>query len=152
MHRVSSMEKPPAGPDYPITVTAPNELVADYLRARSERDAAQARVDELGERLIKQMEADQRKSFRWKADGLARAVTYVQKRTAVIDERGLRKALSAKVFDKYTVRKLDRKAMETAMDAGEVDPVTVSRFVTMKPGRAYLEYREKEETDGQKED
>lgn len=131
----------PAGPDYPI---APTELVSEYLVARAQRDAAQVRLDELGERLIKEMESDQRKSFRWNDNGLTRAVTYVVKRTTEIDEPGLRKALTAKVFDRYTKRVLDRKAMETAMDAGQVDPVTVSRFVTQRAHRPYLEYRERE--------
>lgn len=130
-----------------MTKEAPNDLVAEYLAARQERDRAQVRLSDLGERLIKQMEADQRKSFRWSADGLAHAVTYVRKHTTVIDEPGLRKALTARVFDKYTVRKLDRRAMESAMDAGAVDPITVSRFVTSKPGQPYLEYREKEVTE-----
>jgi hypothetical protein len=124
----------------------PNELVTNYLLARRARDHAQLMLDEAQSRLIKQMEADQRKSFRWKEDGVSRAITYVQKRTTVINEAGLRKALTAKVFDKYTKRVLDRKAMEEAMDTGEVDPVTVLQYVTMKPQRPYLELREKEIT------
>jgi hypothetical protein len=128
-------------------MTEPNELVAQYLQARTERDKAQAALDEASARLIKQMEADQRKAFRWKDGSAQHAVTYVQKRTAVIDERGLRKALTAKVFDRYTVKKLDRKRMEEAMDTGAIDPVTVSRYVELKPSRPYLEYREKEITE-----
>lgn len=135
----------PAGPDYPITITeAPNELVAEFLMRRMERDQAQARLDEVQAQLIKQMEADQRKTFRWTSDGLMHAVSYVQKGATVIDEPGLRKALTAKVFDKFTNRVLNKRAMEKAMDAGEIDPVTVSRFVTIKPSRPYLELRERE--------
>jgi hypothetical protein len=119
-------------------------LVADFLQARRARDRAQADLDEAQARLIKQMEQDQRKSYRWTADGMSHAVTYVTKGATVIDEKGLRRALTAKVFDKYTVRKLDRHAMEQAMDEGAIDPVTVSRFVTIKPSRPYLELREKE--------
>lgn len=122
-----------------------NPLVEEYLRARAARDEAQARLDELSARLIKQMEADQRKSFRWKNRGRSFSLTYVQKHTTMIDERGLRKALTAKVFDRYTKRMLDRKAMEEAMSTGQVDPVTVSRYVTLKPQRTYLEYRDKED-------
>lgn len=119
-------------------------LVSDYLQARAERDKAQAHLDEVQARLIKQMEQDQRKSFRWEEDGVSRAVTYVAKRTPVIDEAGLRKALTAKVFDRFTKKVLDKKAMEAAMDSGEVNPVTVSKYVTLKPSRPYLEYRAKE--------
>lgn len=125
-------------------MTAPDDLVAEFLVARAARDSAQATLDEVQLRLVKQMEADQRKSYRWTADGKSHAVTYVVKGTTVIDEPGLRRALTAKVFDKYTIRKLDRRAMEQAMDEGTIDPVTVSRFVTIKPSRPYLELREKE--------
>jgi hypothetical protein len=62
----------------------------------------------------------------------------------VIDETGLRKALTAKVFDRFTKRVLDKKAMEAAMDSGLVNPVTVSKYVSLKPSRPYLEYRVKE--------
>ena len=124
-----------------------NELVTNYLEARARRDEAQANLDNHTARLIKQMEADQRKSFRWDDSGVRRTVTYVQKRTTVIDERGLRKALTAKIFDRYTKRVLDRKKMEDAMGTGAVDPVTVSQFVSQKPQRPYLEYREREITE-----
>lgn len=122
-------------------------LVADFLTARQIRDRAQADLDEAQDRLIKQMEQDQRKSFRWTSDGVSRAITYVQAHTTVIDEAGLRKALGAKAFDRYTIKKLDRKAMEKAMDEGKVDPVTVSRYVTLKPNKAHLSLTEKEVTE-----
>src|SRR5262245_43815949 len=106
-----------------------NELVHENLSPRAVRDRAERYYQEVTERLMKQMEADQRKSYRWEENGQKRLLTYVQSRRTEIDEKGLRKALTAKVFDKYTVKKLDRKAMETAMDAGDVDPVIVSRYV-----------------------
>jgi hypothetical protein len=94
---------------------------------------------------MKQMQADQRKSFRWTADGQHNSLTYVQKETTYIDEVGLRKALTAKVYDHYTKRVLDRKAMEAAMGTGAVDPIVVSKFVTTKPMKAYLDYRQRED-------
>lgn len=118
-----------------------NPLVDDYLEARAARDQAQARLDELGDRLVKQMEADQRKSYRWDADGARHTLTYVQSHTTQIDEAGLRRALKARIFDRYTKRVLDRKAMENAIDAGEVDPVVVSRFVRLQPNKPHLTYK-----------
>ena len=118
-----------------------NELVTNYLEARARRDEAQANLDNHTARLIKQMEADQRKSFRWDDDGLRRTVTYKQSHATEINERGLRRALTARVFDKYTKRVLDRKAMETAIDAGEIDPLVVSRFVQLRPNKPHLTYK-----------
>jgi len=121
-----------------------NPLVDDYLEARAARDKAQAVLDEIGERLIKQMEQDQRKSYRWDAHGARHSLTYVQSHTYQIDEAGLRRKLTAKVFDRYTIRKLDRRAMEAAMDSGEVDSKVVAPFVTERPNKPYLTYKESE--------
>lgn len=118
-----------------------NPLVDDYLEARAARDQAQTRLDELSERLAKQMEADQRKTYRWEADGVKHNLTYVQSNTTVINEPGLRRALRAKVFDAYTKRVLDRRAMEAAMAAGEIDPVLVSQYVQVRPNRPHLTYK-----------
>lgn len=125
-------------------MTELDPLLFDYMAARHARDDAQAHLDEAQARLMKQMEADQRKSYRWTDEGRAFAVSYVQAHTTVIDEKGLRRALRAPVFDRYTKRVLDRKAMEAAMDAGVIDPVTVSRFVTLKPNKPHLSVTEKE--------
>src|SRR4051794_34343539 len=113
-----------------IASAAPNDLVAEYLAARAKRDQAQAHLDEITGRLVKQMENDQRKSFRWTSNGHTHAVTYVHKHSVEIDEKGLRKALTAKVYDKYVKRVLDRPAMEAAMRDGAIDKMTVSPFVS----------------------
>ena len=112
--------------------------VAEYIKARAELEAKQAEVAELAEALIKQMETDQRKSYRQRIGDQNYSLTYTRASSTLIDEPGLRKALGAKSFDKYTLRILDRKAMEAAMDQGEVDPVTVSKYVRVTHGRTYL--------------
>lgn len=119
-------------------------LVGDYLIARQALDKAQADLDEVQARLMKQMEADQRKAYKFTTGHAAYTVSYVQAHTTVIDEKGLRRALTAKVFDKYTKKVLDRRSMEKAMDSGEVDPVTVSRFVSQTPNRPHLSLRMRE--------
>jgi hypothetical protein len=131
----------PAGPDYPIEREA---LVADYLDAKAARDKAQDKLDELSERLIKQMEQDQRKSITWRDGKTIRTITYVQGHTTIIDEVGLRRKLTAKVFDRYTKRVLDRKKMEEAMDTGEVDHVVVASYVTQRPNKPFLKYSAKD--------
>jgi hypothetical protein len=122
----------------------PNELVREYLIARAAMDKAQAQLEEAAARLRKQMESDQRKSFRWEKDGIRRSISYVQQYTINVDEPGLRRALRAKTYDRYTKRVLDRRAMEKAMDSGEVDPVVVSRFTSRIAKKPFLTYSEKE--------
>lgn len=91
--------------------------------------------------MLVSMEAEKQKNVKWTGhDGFTRSVTYVQSRTPVIDEKGLRKALGAKTFDKFTTKKLDRKAMEQAMDTGEVDPVVVSKYVTERLSKPFIKF------------
>jgi hypothetical protein len=93
------------------------------------------------------MEVNQRKTVAYEEDGVKYTATYTQRTTNQINEEGLRKALTAQVYDKFTVKKLDRKALEKAMTDGEVDPVVVAKFVEQVPGKTYLTYRAKEEAE-----
>ena len=122
---------------------AVDPLLSEYLDAKAAFDLAKARLDVAASELLNSMEDKHQKSYRWTNGDRQRSVTYVRSDRAEIDEKGLRKALTAKVFDKYTVKKLDRKAMEAAMDTGEVDPMIVSKYVTTKPGAPYLKYSER---------
>ena len=119
----------------------PDDLVVEYLAARADRDNAQIKLEEIQDRLMKQMEADQRKSYRWDHDGVRNTVTYVQSHVTKIDERGLRRALRAKVFDHYTKRVLDRKAMEAAMAAGVIDKKVVAPYVTYQPNVPHISFK-----------
>ena len=126
-------------------------LVVEYLEAKSAVEGAQRRLDEASAALLSKMAFDHEKTREFRRhDGRVWRLTYVQTHTPVIDEKGLRKALGARVFDKYTVKKLDKKLMERAMDVGEVDPVTVAKFVSEKPSKPYLRATlvEKEESSG----
>jgi hypothetical protein len=128
-------------------MSEPDELVSMYLAAKAEYEYAKTKYDDLTEALTKQMVADQRKSYRWSDGDLVHKLTFVQQHTTYIDEPGLRKALTAKVYDRYTKRTLDRRAMELAMDTGDVDPILVARFVTTRPKKPFLSYNEREITE-----
>lgn len=75
------------------------------------------------------------------------SATYVQRKTYQIDEIRLRKALTAKVYDKFTVRKLDRSALEKAMEAEQVDSKIVAQCATPVVGKPYLKLTTKEVQD-----
>ena len=120
-----------------------NQILNDYLAAKSAFDQAQRHLEQMQQALIDDMQEHQVKSLKVTANGVLRSVTFVQRETPTIDEKGLRKALTAKVYDRYTVKKLDRKQLETAMDAGELDPMVVLRFVEMKKSKPYLNYTER---------
>lgn len=123
------------------------EALLAYIHAKRDADQANSRLETAEVKLLAVMQKHQRKTLGYKLDGTKFSATYTQRTTNQINEQGLRKALTAKVFDKFTVKKLDRKALEKAMTDGEVDPMVVAKFVEQVPGKTYLTYRMKEDED-----
>lgn len=119
----------------------------DYIDAKRDADQALSRLETLEHKLLQLMEQNKKKSLGFTIDGVKFSATYTQRTTNQIDEKGLRKALTAKVYDRFTVKKLDRKALEKAMTDGDVDPVIVAKFVEQVPGKTYLTYRSRNEED-----
>jgi len=113
--------------------------ILHYVEAKEAADLAQLRLKEVSEQLIKEMEAEQVKTV---TDNDFGKFTYVRRSVPVIDEKGLRRALTARVYDKFTVKKLDRKALEDAMGMGKIDPKVVVQYVQMKDGDPYIKYTE----------
>lgn len=128
------------------------QILTEYVQARKDADSAIRHLEDLEAKLLSFMENKQRKTYKVKwSDGITYTATYTQRSTTQINEQGLRKALTARVFDKFTVKKLDRKALEHAMGEGEVDPMVVAKFAEQVPGRKFLTFRAKEENSGEAE-
>ena len=125
--------------------SASEVLIEAYEKAREDVDRANARLRGVEAAILDYMEEHQRKTIAVAKDGKQFTATYTQRTTNKIDEKGLRRALSARVYDKYTTKKLDKKKLETALSDGEVDPTVVARFVEQVPGARYLTYRVKDE-------
>ena len=123
------------------------EALINYIEAKKDADRASERLAGAEAALLEQMQEHKRKNLTLASEGLKFSATYTQRTTNEIDEAGLRKALSAPVFDKFTVKKLDRKALERAMSDGDIDPVVVAQFVQQVPGKTFVTYRVKEVED-----
>ena len=121
-----------------------DQLLQDLVEAKQAEAAAHARVMACEGALLNYMEAHREKTLVLNAEDRQFTATYTQRTSTTINEQGLRKALRARVFDKYTKRVLDKKALEQAMSAGDVDPMLVAKYVTAVPGARYLTFREKE--------
>ena len=76
-------------------------------------------------------------------DGQTRKLTYVQSHTTYIDEPGLRRALRAKVFDRYTKRVLDRKGWSGRWTPAQ-GPDHGEQVRHPSPQKPFLNYTEKE--------
>jgi hypothetical protein len=91
--------------------------------------------------VLSEFEENKIKNAVWTdAKGMNSSLTYVKPTRVDIDEEGLAQALTPEVFDRYTVRKLDKAKMEKAMDTGEIDPAVVAPYVLTRVSKPYLKY------------
>ena len=118
-------------------------VLTEYLEARADADRAQRRLALATEELGYQMVSKHQKSLSHTMDGVKKTVTYVTRNNYNVDEKGLRRALTARVYDKFTIKKLDRKKLEEAMETGAVDPVVVSKYLTESASAPYIRFTEK---------
>lgn len=114
--------------------------VAAYLVLRQDLEEAQRKMDHVTKLLITEMEEEHAKTFQIEDNEALHRFTYVRRETPVIDEKGLRRALTARVYDRYTTKKLDRKRLEEAMGTGAVDRMLVAKYVQMKDGDPYIKH------------
>jgi|SRR6478735_74354 len=124
-----------------IVKNTPDELER-FVAAQKRLQEAQAEYDGYKEALIEKMTREQRKSYSLDDGGKRYKVTYVQNIRTQVDEPGLKKALGAVKFRKYCKQVLDRKALETALDTGEVDPNIVGQYVKELPSAPFLKFTE----------
>lgn len=118
-----------------LTVNRLKRLIEEYQNLHAEAQAA----------LVAQMEANKRKTYEISKDGYVFRATYKQNTQVSIDEQGLRKQMTAPVFDKYTVKKLDRKKLEQALDDDEQLRLVVAPYVTTKKSAPFVQLTMKED-------
>jgi hypothetical protein len=90
--------------------------------------------------LAAEMESQQIKTHEVQDGGKIYRATFLQASTPIIDEAGLEKDLGTEVFERYTKRVLDRKALEEGMEHGEVDPFVVGKHVTERKNRPSVRF------------
>lgn len=116
------------------------DLLNRLILARQNMRQIQDEITELEGDLIKFMETNQRKSVSAKVGTMDHRVTYVRSKRVKVDEKGLKKALGARLFNKFTVTKLDTKKLESGLDEGLVAPEAVSPYITEELSNPYLRY------------
>ena len=127
--------------------TSLSNLLREYVQTQKTIAQAQNHLKDLRSQIIEFMTEHSSKTLSLTRDGITHRLTYVKNTRFVVNEQGLRKALTAKVYDKYTDKKLNRKLLEEAMEKGEIDPKAVLPYVEEKPGEPYLRYTEAEAKD-----
>lgn len=110
------------------------ELFADLARLKEERDEVERRYRDLQDTLVAHLNAKHQKSTTVNGTKF----TVVINERLVIDSDALKKGLGARIWNKFTVRKLDRAKLEAAVLEGSVDPVLVARHSSVKRDTPYI--------------
>lgn len=122
----------------------------DVVEAREAADKANAKLKEAEHRFLALLEEQQLKSSGVRVGKTRWLGTLTSRTTYSFNESGLRKALTAKVYDKYTVRHLDRTQLKKAVENGDVDASVVAQYTTPHTSGPFLRltHREIEDDDG----
>lgn len=128
------------------TAQADTELISAIRATRIAKAAlAQAEADFKDEqaRLVKIIEATGEDHVVVDDDGQEVQARIRSNELLKFNEAGLKKALGARAFNKLTKpAQLDRKKLEDAIVAGEVDPVLVAQFSETKLTSPYIQFSE----------
>lgn len=108
------------------------DAVEEYESLKREEEQAIAERQRAQERLAKLLERQGRKSVTVHREG--RPPTKVTRSQSEyvksVDEKGLKKALGARVWKTVTEVKLSQAKLKAAIEAGEVSPVVAAQFIT----------------------
>jgi hypothetical protein len=131
--RVTRSGAPPG--NYAAKITA---LAQGLKNAKEALEAAQEAVTVLQNEMLTAMSAQGLASTTVALGDARYKVTMVAGERLEIDEGGLRKDLSAPVFDKLCNLKIDRTKLELAIAEGRVDPVVVASHTTHRHNRPFV--------------
>jgi len=105
-------------------------LTVAFAELQAKADEAARAANDVKKVLAEALEQDQIKTHEVQDGGKIYRATFLQAVVPIIDETGLEKELGSDVYDRYTKKVLDKKALERAMESNEVDPVKVGKHVT----------------------
>ena len=131
--RVTRSRSKPA--DYAEVLAALTERLKDSKIVLDEAEEANRQIQA---EIMSLMAAHGVKTGTVALDDARYRVTTVQNERLNIDEPGLRKALSAPVFDKLCLLKLDRTKLELAIAEGRIDPIVVASHTSHQQNRPYV--------------
>ncbi len=119
--------------------------VAEAKQAKQALIEAQEAYDKAEHMLALLIRGNERKSYTASVGSRLVKATVVQRENVSIDEASLRKALGAKSFDSFCVKKLDKTALKHGIADNLVDPVVVAQHSKVTMGKPYIVFSEPSE-------
>lgn len=117
-----------------------DSALARFGNAKMNRDEADEEFQQAQEDLIKLMGTQKSKSgtFVWGGDIHEITATIVAGERIITDEPALKKRLGASMWDRVTVKKLDKTKLEDAIAQGEVDATVVAACCEAIPNKVFI--------------
>lgn len=122
------------------TKTKLDILTKGLAEQQAKLDAATQEYNLVKGMLVELMETEQIKTHEVDDGGKVYRATFVQASVPIIDEAGLEAEIGTEVFERYCKRVLDRKALEAAMETGDVDPFQVGKHVTERKNKPSVRF------------
>jgi hypothetical protein len=111
-----------------------DQMYESYLEALEAKTAADAHFELCKAAFILFMKNNKRKTL----VGGGKKFTLVARERPILNEEGLKKSLGAKKWNRLTMRVLDKKKLEAALESGEVDPMLVAQNSIVVEDKAFL--------------
>ena len=127
--------------------TRRSEALTRFIEAKKAADHAKRELELAEEELIESLRAAGDKSTSLTEGDKVQRATVVQTESTKIDEDGLRKAVGVKLWNKITVKKVDKAKLTETIADGEISPELASGFLTVQKNKPYIRY-----TEGQKKE
>jgi transcriptional antiterminator Rof (Rho-off) len=115
-----------------------DDMVAEWQVAKATLEAAKERYDKITNDIAQQMLVEGVKSDLVHVHGTDYKVTVVQSETLKVDEDSLVKALGKRMYNKVSVRKVDKKMLELAIKDGEISPQAVANSMVISKSTPYI--------------
>jgi len=132
--------------------TRRSEALTRFIDAKKAADHAKRELEAAEEELIDALRTAGDKSTSLTEGDKVQRATVVQTETTKIDEDGLRKAVGVKLWNKITVKKVDKAKLTTTIADGEISPELASGFLTVQKNKPYIRYSEGQKKENDESD
>lgn len=131
-----------------VKQTSPRDIreaaVRSVIEAREAEDKAKQRRLEAEANLASVLAEHELKSTTLRIGDTRYTTTVTSKATYTFNEPGLRRALTAKVYDKYTFRKLDTRKLKEAVEQGDIDAGVVAQYTETSYSQPFIKLTTRE--------
>lgn len=119
-----------------------DEMVAEWQIAKATVETAQERFDHLTNEITAYMITEGVKSDLVRVRDKEWKVTVVQTERVKVDDDHLIKMIGKRLYNKVSIRKVDKKLLDDAIKEGAIDPAMISNSVVISTSKPFMRVTE----------